>query len=639
MINKKIITTLAILVFNLSAINVAHAVNTAELKFGSGASYIGEVKRGKANGIGALKAADGTNYIGEFKRNIINGEGILIKLNAFGALADLKLNENFPQKNKNEIEDALNDFAERWVNLKRVDNQLNEDGLVAMKVEQQNLKKEFFEDTYPEWWAGALKKANNDEKLLLDNIQIFVGKWKWGSYTEYFGKDKKFRRRTKLKKLTEIGRGDEGNRNIPTLVNNIIPNINIVGRIPPDFVPDPPGGVTTTVNVTGGTTQTVTDMPWGPTTYTGDVVDTIPNGRGTFTHTTTGEIYSGDVLDGRPGGQGNISLADGGTLVGEFNQDGGRGNYRDPNGSNFDVIVEFTDDGKVEFVGGTGTVVNEVYTFEGTLTVVENSPILIGTFENVDGTTFTGTIVIATGKPLGGTTGTETFLDGSSYTGTYRPNGKPLEGTKTFPDGTKYTGTFMNRRPLTGALSFPDDSPDVSVVESEFSPIDITRVGRYPATVTPGTITPGPVGLDFLDPPPIAVSRTPENNDIIEICVLEVEEPDNKFYHAEIITIKYPPLTPISQIDPLDLQVAATNVENAAESGSGNESNQSLGFSHSLGGTNIGISEAGQMAADAAGSDGSGSSTATAGGSTGGDAGTGGDSAGGNDGGGMGGSP
>ena len=100
MINKKIITTLAILVFNLSAINVAHAVNTAELKFGNGASYIGEVKRGKANGIGALKAADGTNYIGEFKRNIINGEGILIKLNAFGALADLKLNENFPQKNK-----------------------------------------------------------------------------------------------------------------------------------------------------------------------------------------------------------------------------------------------------------------------------------------------------------------------------------------------------------------------------------------------------------------------------------------------------------------------------------------------------------------------------------------------------------
>ena len=55
MINKKIITALAILLFNLSAINVAYAAaKIGELNFGSKAKYIGEVKNGKAHGIGAV---------------------------------------------------------------------------------------------------------------------------------------------------------------------------------------------------------------------------------------------------------------------------------------------------------------------------------------------------------------------------------------------------------------------------------------------------------------------------------------------------------------------------------------------------------------------------------------------------------
>ena len=177
MINKKIITTLAILLFNLSAINVAYAAKTGELNFGGKANYIGEVKSGKAHGIGALQTTDGTNFIGKFNKNIIHGDGILIKLDANNALADLKISDNFPQLNKNEILDALNDFRDSWADLKEVEGQVRESEsgkLLQLKVQRQNLKKEFFESTYPEWWVGMLKKANNDEKLLLDEIQIFL---------------------------------------------------------------------------------------------------------------------------------------------------------------------------------------------------------------------------------------------------------------------------------------------------------------------------------------------------------------------------------------------------------------------------------------------------------------------------------
>ena len=126
MINKKIITTLTILLINLGAINVAYAAKIGELNFGSKAKYIGEVKNKKAHGIGALQTTDGTNYIGKFKKNVVNGEGILIKLHANDKLADLKINENFPQLNKNEIQVALTDFREIWVNLDEVTSQVKD---------------------------------------------------------------------------------------------------------------------------------------------------------------------------------------------------------------------------------------------------------------------------------------------------------------------------------------------------------------------------------------------------------------------------------------------------------------------------------------------------------------------------------
>ena len=299
MINKKIITTLAILLFNLSAINVAYA-EIGELNFGSKAKYIGEVKKGKAHGIGALKATDGTNFIGKFKTNIIHGDGILIKLDANDALADLKINDNFPQLNKKEIQGALADFRDRWVNLKEVGDQVKEGesgSLFQLKIQQQNLKNKFFESTYPEWWKGVLKKANNDEKLLLDEIQIFVGKWEYGTFTEYLDKKKKFRRQTKLKKLDKIGNDNDKVR----LINGIIPDFNVdidnwdVNNVPP-------------VNIDG--TIRVTNMNiGGGLLFTGEVdKNNIPVGEGIITH--RGDEEDEVLFKGNFGPGGTVNVVD-----------------------------------------------------------------------------------------------------------------------------------------------------------------------------------------------------------------------------------------------------------------------------------------------------------------------------------------
>ena len=167
--------------------------------------------------------------------------------------------------------------------------------LLQLKIQRQNLKKKFFESTYPEWLAGALKKANNDEKLLLDEIQIFVGKWQYGTFTEYLDKDKKFRRQTKLKKLGEIGEDKV------RLVNGIIPEFNVdidnwdVNNVPP-------------VNIDG--TIRVTNMNiGGGLLFTGEVdKNNIPVGEGIMTH--RGKEGDEVLFKGNFGPGGTVNLVD-----------------------------------------------------------------------------------------------------------------------------------------------------------------------------------------------------------------------------------------------------------------------------------------------------------------------------------------
>ncbi len=50
------------------------------IKFGS-STYVGEVKNGKAHGLGVFTFSDGTKYEGKFKRNLFHGEGIYKDIN------------------------------------------------------------------------------------------------------------------------------------------------------------------------------------------------------------------------------------------------------------------------------------------------------------------------------------------------------------------------------------------------------------------------------------------------------------------------------------------------------------------------------------------------------------------------------
>ena len=576
MINKKIITTLAILLFNLSAINVAYAAETGELNFGGKANYIGEVKSGKAHGIGALQTTDGTNFIGKFNKNVVHGDGILIKLDANNALADLKISDNFPQLNKNEILGALTDFRDSWADLKENEGQLREaesGKLIQLKLQRQNLKKKFFESTYPEWWIGVSKKANNDEKLLLDEIQIFFGKWKNGIFTEYLDKKKNFRRQTKLKKLDRIGH-DKG--------NNIIPIINF--RVQPNFVPDPDVRVVIAINpVDGNNTLRVEGLVVAPgVIYNGEVnEDRVPNGRGTFINIINNDTYVGDVVEGAPGGRGTITFGDdGGILDGEFDARGGRGRFTDPNGSDVNITVEFkgTEDGvNINVVSGSGKLVDENGTFDGEF----KGDIFDGTHTRPNGSVFVGEVNTETNKPV---SGTRTFEDGSSFTGTFI-NGLPSNGTfkgvegdettivngkaptvgeppefaKTWADGSTFSGTLDNR----GLMSSGTYFDAVSGRTYEFKNGQNVTMNEEAEPKVEELID---ITLREIIEPELE----PETSAIIDSSVIQTRV-NTKYYDATLVSNKVNPTTQVSSIDPLTLSSAVAQSLNDRKRRGGNK--------------------------------------------------------------------
>ena len=138
---KTIIAFLAIVFFNLSTIGVTHAA-IDKLKFDF-CTYVGEVKRGKALGHGALSCEDGTNYVGQFKRNIINGDGILVIL---PPVIDEWIEENpIPQIfDKERIKKLFREITEKVIAFEDLDDVLTEEGQERMKEKQRQVKQFFF---------------------------------------------------------------------------------------------------------------------------------------------------------------------------------------------------------------------------------------------------------------------------------------------------------------------------------------------------------------------------------------------------------------------------------------------------------------------------------------------------------------
>ena len=460
MINKKIITTLTILLINLGAINVAYAAaKIGELNFGSKAKYIGEVKKGKANGIGALKTIDGTNYIGKFKNNIVNGEGILIKLHANDKLADLKINDNFPQLNKSQIQGALTDFRENWVNLGEIKDQItdqDEGFFTKLKVQRQNLKKEFFESAYPEWWKDVLKKTNNDEKLLLEGIQIFVGKWKYGTHTEYLDKKKNFRRQTKLQKLNKIDDGAEPDVPVPFEVNQdgdkrFVKNMRIGENL---FFT----GLVDKNNVPAGGGEIFQFGPDGP-----DDIEVVAKGD----FGVGGKINLIDEIglkDASDGSKANLTVKfvkiDGNVFLNSYTING---KITDDKG-NIEIDGNFTINlmGK-GFMTGKGIFRDGSQIYDGEFTNKEGEPIFEGNRALKNGSVFDGVVNLNTRKLV---EGKRVHRNGKqSFEGTFGEDGRPKEGIRKYPNGNSFKGTFKDGKPFEG--QFMDiNGNKISLVEN-----------------------------------------------------------------------------------------------------------------------------------------------------------------------------
>ena len=154
--------------------------------------------------------------------------------------------------------------------------------------------------------------------------------------------------------------------------------------------------------MTKGLNENVVTIDWGSGSYTGEVSNGVPHGKGTFTH-VDGYEYVGEWKNGKHHGQGTESWPDVGKYIGDK------------------YVGEWKDDN----MHGQGT------------------------YTHADGSTYVGEY--KNGKYHQGTT---THADGSKYVGTYKD--EKFDGDidtiidEYFFGGPKYIGQWKVDNPLNG---------------------------------------------------------------------------------------------------------------------------------------------------------------------------------------------
>ena len=533
---KTIIAFLAIVFFNLSTIGVTNAAKVDKLKFDF-CTYMGEVKRGKALGHGALSCEDGTNYIGQFKRNIINGDGILVIL---PPVIDEWIKENpIPQiSDKERIKKLFREITEKVIAFEDLDDVLTEEGQERMKEKQRQVKQFFFElGGYEEWYKRMIEwniREGVSEEEFLDQMQMFAGKWKNGKFIEYFDPNKKFRRVVKLNKLKDIGGEREGNQDgdgNQAIINaanagnigdqgNIGDAIDGGGVIPGDGEKGKIKDKGVEVDV-GGTKKTKT-IEYGNTgmIYEGEVDENdVPNGQGKFTNTKTGDTYTGGVKDGSPSGKGKVAFGDdGGVIDGTWDKAGGKGTYtNEKTGDKYTGNFAFENDGE------GGVEINPVGDGEGSQTDPKTGITREGIFK--DGDLVDGKITDKKGNTV--------------IEGTFGPGEKPLNATGKTGEGD--------------ILGFVDGKL------VEWNGVQVAfEDGK----------------LVELDNKPVGPRNRRSTKALLDDATLEMKGKGNKFFEAKIdIDV------PAENIDPVDLAAAASSASNKDASGSNTGSNATGGFS------------------------------------------------------------
>ncbi|MBU06209.1 MAG: hypothetical protein CL877_09715 [Dehalococcoidales bacterium] len=193
-----------------------------------------------------------------------------------------------------------------------------------------------------------------------------------------------------------------------------------------------------------GETKTI-DFHGG--TYTGELVDGVPDGQGTLTF-TNGAKYFGEFKAGKIHGKGAWSNPDGSGYVGEY-KDGkthGQGAFTFPDGRKY--VGEFKDDkkhGQGVFIWPDGT------KYDGEFQA--NQMHGQGALTFADGRKYVGKF--KADKMHG--QGAFTFPDGRKYVGELQANQFHGQGTLTLLDGSKFDGEWKNDVPYgQGTMTFAD---------------------------------------------------------------------------------------------------------------------------------------------------------------------------------------
>lgn len=154
---------------------------------------------------------------------------------------------------------------------------------------------------------------------------------------------------------------------------------------------------------------------WGDGTYTGQLLNAVPHGRGTWSH-PSGEHYVGSWYQGTMHGEGTYVYDNGDKYVGGFKDhlSHGQGTYTF---------------GQAEFEGDqyVGEFKNDKRDGQGTYTHANGNK-HVGEYRN--------------GKEHG--RGTYIYTNGETYVGEYRNGNANGQGIYTWPSGNKYVGEFRD---------------------------------------------------------------------------------------------------------------------------------------------------------------------------------------------------
>lgn len=178
----------------------------------------------------------------------------------------------------------------------------------------------------------------------------------------------------------------------------------------------------------------VTDHKDADGTYTGDMVEGVFHGTGSYTW-ANGDNYSGEWINGSRSGYGTYTWANGDTYVGYWvdSQRVGEGTFTWADGTVYEGDWQ---NGKRT---GTGTMTfTNGNTYVGAY--VDGKRNGRGTFTWTDGTVYVGDWVddVKQGN------GTMTWKNGDKYTGAFKNDLRHGTGTYTWANGDKYVGSWQN---------------------------------------------------------------------------------------------------------------------------------------------------------------------------------------------------